>query len=48
VVCNLHIRRLFVRAGERVGYVKVRLINYLYPYTDGGLLGFFGWSGSVC
>jgi len=37
-----------MRAGERVGYVRVRLINYLYPCTDGDFLGFFGWFGSVC
>jgi len=48
VVCNLHRRRLFVKAGERVSYVRVRLINNLYPCTDGGFLGYFGWTGSVC
>jgi len=48
VVCNLHRRWLFVKAGERASYVRVRLINNLYPCTNGGFSGFFGWTSSVC
>jgi hypothetical protein len=48
VVCNLYRRWLFVKARERVSYVRVRLVNNLYPCIDGGFLGFVGWSGPVC